>query len=198
MRNLTPLLLVIAITLLILSSTGQDQNAAQRDCPDGRCPYGVVVETYSDVPQQLRQENWTGSQNEGSCVHASTITLLRWQGQEEIADWWAENYDSGEYASRLVQRMEGANLRYAYTDAGSAEFLEWACRNRYAAGIFYFYRHAVNIVKFDHTGAYLIDNNDPYDIIHVPRDVFLWRWQNEYGGFAWTVVYSPPPPTPTW
>lgn len=163
-------------------------------CPDGTCPF-QVVENLADVPPQLRTDNYA-PYGSGSCVHASTITLLEWQGQSEMAEWWRANYNSGEYSWRLIQRMESAGLRYAYTDTGDVAFLEWATRNRFAAGVFYFPRHCVNLVELNAKEAVILDNNETREYIRIPREEFLNNWRNVYGGFGFTVVYSPPPPWP--
>jgi hypothetical protein len=90
-----------------------------------------------------------------------------------------------------------AGLRYAYTASGNVEFLEWATRNRYAAGIFYYPKHAVNLVELNEDHAVLLDNNRVGNYIYVPRDEFIEKWLG-YGGFAWTIIYSAPPPRPVW
>lgn len=161
--------------------------------PPAGTPEGVVM----DLPAALRQPNWGG----GSCVHASTVSLLRWQGHAEMAAWWRSQYSGGETADRLIKRMDAAGLRYAYTAQGDIRFLEWACRTGRGAGLFYKPNHAINLVGLDDRYAYLLDNND----IHrperhgvwerVPRAEFEERWRG-YGGFAWTLVYTPPPPVP--
>lgn len=156
-------------------------------------PQGVVM----DLPPQLRQANWGG----GSCVHAATCSLLRWQGHHAMADWWRAQYSGGESAARLIRRMEAANLRYAYTTAGETSFLEWSVRTGRGAGLFYKPNHAINLVGLDSQYAYLLDNNaTEYPERNgtwerVPRAAFESRWRG-YGGFAWTLVYDPPPPLP--
>ena len=160
-------------------------------------PAGTQVGVVLDLPPELRTENWGG----GSCVHASTVNLLIWQGQPELARWWRDQYSGGEYADRLVSRMEAANLRYAYTRDGNFAFLEWCIRTRRGAGIFYKIRHAINCVGIDSQNVLLLDNNDidyperigTYETVEIEQ--FKKRW-NGYGGFAWTLVYVPPPPTP--
>jgi hypothetical protein len=144
-----------------------------------------------DLPPAWRTSNWGG----GSCVHASTVHLLHWQGQHELAAWWREAYSGGEYASRLHARLAAAGLRYAYTVDGDEAFLEWALRTRRGAGITYFPNHAVNLVHLDAERAGLLDNNRVEQIVWIPRAEFLARWK-AYGGWAWTLVYDPPPPVP--
>lgn len=160
-------------------------------------PVGTDYDVQMDLPLALRQKNWGG----GSCVHASTVNLLRWQGQYEMAEWWRKNYIGGEYANRLIQRMESAGLRYAYTDKGDVEFLRWCVKTRRGAGIFYKPNHAINLIGMDDKNAYLLDNNATaypeqrgfYEA--VPLDRFIPAWKG-YGGFAWTLIYVPPPPNP--
>ncbi len=203
-REIAPAVLVAAALFLGLIAIGQ--TAKQDTAPpiDRRfiAVYGDDGSAYAqgvvmDIPPALRQSNWGG----GSCVHASTVSLLRWQGQDEMADWWREQYRGGEYLGRLVRRMEAAGLRYAYTSEGDVGFLEWCIRTGRGAGIFYKPNHAINLVGLDDQYAYLLDNNYtsyPERNGHwerVERDTFLRRWRG-YGGVAWTLVYYPPPPLP--
>lgn len=161
--------------------------AAYAAQPPAGTPDGIVM----DLPPALRSPNWGG----GSCVHASTVSLLRWQGQHEMADWWRRQYSGGEYADRLVKRMEAAGLRYAYTHTGDLNFVEWSIRTGRGCGIFYKPRHAINLVGLDDQHAYLLDNNNTATWETVPRATFERRWR-EFGGIAWTLVYDPPPPLP--
>ena len=161
-------------------------------------PRGTQVGLAMELPPELRTQNYSG----GSCVHASTINLLIWQGQEDLAKWWRENYSGGEYSDRLLRRMESANLRYAYTTSGDEKFLEWCVRTRRGAGIFWKTKHAINVVGMDDQYVYVLDNNYvdyPEDQGHYERyerSYFLNEWRNRFGGFSFTLVYVPPPPTP--
>lgn len=144
-----------------------------------------------NIPPELRCPNWGG----GSCVHAATVMLLEWQGQHEFAQWWRNRYSGGEYAQRLNQRLEAAQLQYAYTTQGDEAFLAWTLRTRRGAGITFWPSHAVNLVHLDNEWAGLLDNNRLEQVIWIPRAEFISRWRN-YGGWAWTLVYDPPPPLP--
>lgn len=156
---------------------------------------GVVM----DLPPSMRQENWGG----GSCVHASTVSHLRWLGMEELAAWWRETYIGGEYADRLLQRMDAAGLRWAATQSADFGLLEWANRTRRGAVIFYKPMHSINFVGISRDGGtvFLLDNNAtdyPERIGHyesVPTEQFKRAWAG-YGGFAAVCVYSPTPPVP--
>lgn len=165
--------------------------ARSSDLPPGT-NLGVVME----LPLELRQPNWGG----GSCVHASNVMVLRHQGLFEMADWWRKTYSGGEYDTRLAQRLDAAGLRYAYAH-NDEKFLMWCIRTRRGAGIFYKPSHSICCVGMDDTYVYLLDNNDvnrPEREGHyerVPREEFFLKWRG-YGGFAWTLVYSPLPPEP--
>lgn len=146
-----------------------------------------------EIPRELRERNYAG----GSCVHASTETLLRHQGYYELAAWWRTTYSGGEYAEGLESKLEAAGLRWASTRNGDPAFLDWADRTRRAAVIFFKPQHSINFVEYESRGdvayAKLLDNNHPDRYEFVERQQFLREWRG-YGGFAATVVGSPPPP----
>ena len=195
------LFLLLALAALLLCGSADDAPCRDEGCDAvtlealatdlASLPENAVAAPVVDVPAELRTSNWGG----GSCVHASTVHLLHWQGQHELAAWWRQTYSGGEYATRLHERLDSARLRYAYTTSGDAAFLEWALRTRRGAGITYFPSHAVNLVHLDSERAGLLDNNRVEQIVWLPRDEFLRNWK-AYGGWAWTLVYDAPPPVP--
>jgi len=63
-------------------------------------------------PLKDRQKNWVGNQREGSCVWASTITLLRWQGRYNTAERIRRKYGNGEWPDDWAKKMEKEGLRY--------------------------------------------------------------------------------------
>lgn len=158
---------------------------------------GKIIETLADVPPQLRQPNWSAVKNgQGSCVNASTITLLRWLGLEEHAAWWRQSFEGGEWHGSHIQHMQSSGLKFAYTLEGDVAFLEWACRNRLGAGIFVDGgAHAINLADLTPEYAVLLDNNHPEAFYYVSRDEFIQDWLGA-SGFAWTFIYTPPPPWP--
>lgn len=195
--RLLPLVLVAAVGVFALADWGV------ADVPHPLPPVGTQVGYTLDLPPELRTQNWGG----GSCVHASNVTILRRDGLDEMADWWRSTYSGGEYDSRLVTRMEKAGLKYAYIHDGregatGEAFLTWCHRTRRWAGIFYKPSHSINFVGLDEQYVYLLDNNDvKYQERNghperVPRDEFFRKWRG-YGGFAWTLIYAPPPARPT-
>ena len=145
----------------------------------------------------FREENWLGPQREGSCVHATFIMLLRWQGQFEMADYWKANHADGEYASNLADKMDAAGVRYAYTDGKKdVSFLEWSCATRRGCGVAVKNRaHMVLLVALNDEWACILDNNHIKNFKWVKRDVFMKDWLSS-GSWAVTAVYTPPPPLP--
>lgn len=151
-----------------------------------------------DLPEELRKKNWGG----GSCVHATTISLLRW-----IADgsgdpnlyWLAENwpYSGGEYSSRHRERIEQANLRYVMTVDGDVELVKWALATRRGCGVAY-NGHCIYAAGYDPNTSEVIlcDNNHTSEYISKNFDSWCREWQNG-GGWAFAFVYDPPTPTPT-
>lgn len=164
---------------------------AQPYCPDGNCPYQAVAPV--DLPLELRERNYKG----GSCVHASTVMILRWQGCEELAAWWRETYAHGESETGLIRKAEKAGLHYAYTSDGDEAFLDWCSSTRRGAVIFYKPSHSICFFGWTADGrqAVLLDNNRIKEHELVDRETFIHRWRG-FGGFAFTPVYSPAPPRP--
>ncbi len=206
--NRTTLLILALVAVALLSLHYQQAN---RDgCDGGVCPApirsqpGPDVRTLErrlqdnadsppmDLPRSLREQNWGG----GSCVHASTVMCLRWQGLEDVAAMWRRTYSGGESLSGLLAKLERNGLRYAYTGRDPA-FLEWASRTRRGAVIFYFPNHSICFAGYSADGrtAILLDNNRIGQFLSVPKDEFVRSWQG-YGGVAVTPVYSPEPPAP--
>lgn len=174
---------------------------APRPCPDdgSPCPYKSVAPM--DLPPELRAKNYAG----GSCYWAALESVLRWQGQPKLADWWRENYRGGAYTEQVAEAADAAGLKFAYTLDGEAEFLAWCSDTKRGAAITYGQAHAITFcgyVKDDRVDleggawfAVLLDNNDTDDLRRVPRAVFLSNWR-QAGGDAITVVHTPSPPRP--
>ncbi len=182
-----PRLLVAAFILLLCLGC---------DAPTIKKEYPTV-----NLPVALRQENWRGNKKEGSCVHATMVSLFRWQGRFAMANHWRATYGNGEVADdtwdardNLVQKMEREGVRYAYTTAGDVAFLEWACSTRRGCGVTVMGgKHMVALVHFDAEWAGILDNNDVERITWIPRETFVAEWQNS-NGWAVTPVYTPAPP----
>jgi hypothetical protein len=177
----------------------------------GDSPPAAVVVTKPDVTypafqeefptinliQALRQENWLGDQNEGSCVHASLIAAFRWQGRDDLADMWRERYENGEYPDGLNEKLDKEGVRYAVTSQeNDVAFLEWAIRTRRGCCVTVMGgAHMVLLVGLNAERASVIDNNHPEKIIHMSRESFISEWCNSRS-WAVTPVYTPPAPKP--
>lgn len=166
-------------------------------CPDGNCPVSDPYAAWRDVapmdlPVELRCQNYAG----GSCCHASLISVLRWQGLDEIADKWRKTWSGAAGVTDLARHAETLKLRYAYTTRGDESFLQWVSDTRRGAAIHYYPNHAITFCGYDVQGrAVLLDNNRTQKYIFVPKQEFVRAWKG-YGGCALTVVYDPPPPKP--
>lgn len=150
-----------------------------------------------NVPPALRQSNWLGSEGSGSCVHATTITLLRWQGRYRMADYWRKTYGNGEWPGDLAAKFDREGVRYAYTsNENDVKFLEWAVSTRRGCGVTCMGgAHMIALVHLDDKWAGLLDDNDTSKFIWVPRETFLAEWRNS-NSWAFAVIYSPPAPLP--
>ena len=149
-----------------------------------------------DIPRPWRMTNWA-FHGEGSCVHASLVTLLHWQEQHRLAQWWQAAYAGAEHPQRLSERLNRAGVRFAEVRTGDVRFLEWAVRtHRGCAVTVERATHMVCLVHLDARWAGLVDSNAPQQIRWVPRREFLADWTS--GSLTWAVtpVYVPPPPYP--
>ncbi|MHC4302100.1 MAG: hypothetical protein ACYS7Y_32965 [Planctomycetota bacterium] len=146
-----------------------------------------------NVSYEMRQHNYTPG---GSCVHASLITLLRWQNRSEEAAMWRREFSGGEWATSVARKLDSRGIRYAYTSEGDVEFLEWACRTRRGAGVTVRGgAHMVTLTHLDDEWAVLLDNNNISKFIWLPRQEFIDEWQASHG-WAVTPIYSPHAPLP--
>ena len=157
-----------------------------------------IVKEYPtvNVPLALRQSNWLGNQLQGSCVHASMISLLRWQGRFNTANYWKRTYGNGEWPETMAAKFDKENIRYAYVTNGDVKFLEWACRTRRGAGITVKGgAHMVSLVHFDAKWAGILDNNSVTKIRWIPRETLIAEWVAS-NGWAITPIYTPAAPLP--
>ncbi len=191
----------ITLALLVLTCVGcsQDYYEWPSDTPDTKpTPIYRVNQERPRVnpPAAIRQENWV-SNGSGSCVHASIITLFRWQGRYQMADHWRKTYGSGETADDLAAKFDREGIRYAYTyGEDDVEFLEWACSTRRGCGVTVQGGvHMVDLVHLDDKWAAILDDNVPDHYTWVPRERFLSEWKSS-NSWAVTICYSPAAPLP--
>lgn len=153
-----------------------------------------------DLPLSLRQRNWVSSKGEGSCVIASTVSLVRWQQQYQLADYLRRTHSGGQTASGIQGHLTRARVPFVCTESADPRFLEWATACRRGAIIWFFPAHCVTFCGYGRGPqgtevAWLLDNNRPDRFIPVEKRTFLRQWA-DYGGFALTTLYDPAPPMP--
>ena len=145
-----------------------------------------------NLPLACRQANWSG--HEGSCVFATTVSLLKWQGRYNTANWVRRNCSNGAGRARAAAIFDRAGIRYAYT-RGDVKFLEWAIRTRRGAGVVIMGGdHMVALVHLDASWACIMDPNTR-KFHGISRGSFLAEWRAS-GGWALAVVYTPAAPMP--
>jgi len=145
-----------------------------------------------NIPLVLRQENWGG----GSCVHASIVSLFRWQGRYNTANFWRSKYSGGASPGSFASKLDANGIRYAYVTNGDVKFLEWACSTRRGCGITVMGGvHMVTLVHLDDEWAAILDNNNVSKFKWIPRETLIAEWQAS-AGWAVTPIYSPAAPLP--
>lgn len=148
-----------------------------------------------NLPDALRQKNWDGKDGSGSCVHATTVMLLRWNGNYRLADWWKATYSGGEIWGGLTTKLNAAKVPWVGTYGQyDIKFLEWSIRTRRGCMVTIMQgRHMVMLVDLTDKYAYILDNNAPDHITRWDRTEFLNEWYYA-NSWALTVVFSPAPP----
>lgn len=151
-----------------------------------------------NLPMGYRHGNWFGPQGQGSCVHATMVYLLHWQGRHKEADEWRRNNGDGEWAPDLAEKLDRAKIRYAYTyNKGNVAFLEWALKTHRGCGVTVMGgKHMVALVHLDAQWACIWNNNDPKKFKWVRRKTFINEWLNS-DSWAVTPVYTPASPLPS-
>lgn len=148
-----------------------------------------------NLPAQLHEKNWPDANGSGSCVHASTLFIMRWQGKYELADWWRRTHAGGETSQSILDAYRSNGLRYDCTTNGDPEFLVKATKNRRGAIVWWKPRHCcafVGISVIDgREYAIISDNNRPGTFEKTPLAEFIYQWRG-YGGFACTLLLDAP------
>ena len=148
-----------------------------------------------NLPLELRQQNWL-LHNSGSCVWATTVSLLRWQGQYELANRIRNTEGGGVYLGELFSDLDRAGVRYSSVCNGEEWFLEWACKTRRGAGIVVMGgQHMLALVEITDDMVCLMDNNQVDKYLWYPRNVIMSDWKSS-GGYAFTPIYEPAAPLP--
>lgn len=149
-----------------------------------------------DLPVNTRQSNWLGGpKNNGSCVWASLVSVLRWQHRPQTAEYLRQHCGGGANWGDVVQVFDRLGVRYAQTvGERDVSFLEWAIRTRRGCAVCVESgAHMVCLVALNSEYAGILDNNSVGEIKWIPRQEFLNDW---YASYSWavTVVYVPSAP----
>lgn len=191
-------LFVIALLMAIVTGCDGIELRLSNKPAENRRGHSAPIEYPAvNLPVALRQANWRGNEGEGSCTHATLVSLFRWQGRYATAAYWRRTYGNGEWAASLAEKLDREGVRFAYTvGRGDVRFLEWACRTRRGAGVTVLGgRHMVALVHMDDQWVGLLDNNNTSRIAWVPRRTFLAEWHAS-NSWAITPIYGPAPPLP--
>lgn len=151
-----------------------------------------------NLPPSLSVRNWSKG---GSCVIASMVDLLRWQGKFDTAARLRSRYSGGQTYYSWRQILDSEGIRYASTyQKSDVGFLERAIATRRGCmvGVMPYSKqknpqHMVCLVDLTLLQACILDNNDPKRVHWVSREAFLDEWYRS-GSWALTPVYTPTSP----
>lgn len=156
----------------------------------------------ANVPVAMRQKNWASTQRDsagqGSCANASTISVLRWHGEEKLVDYWRKKHMGGETSVSLTKSWTEEGIPYCttfdpktYECSGDPEFLQWVSDTRRAATVWWKTAHSCSfhgyVVRDGKEYAAILDNNYPNEFEYTEKQKFIREWRG-FGGFAITPV----------
>lgn len=162
-----------------------------------------------NLPKELRQKNWASKlpakYGQGSCVHASTMSTLRWHGEFAMASYWRNKYSGGETSVSISRIWKAEGIPYVstlnestYAHSGDPKFLEWVSETRRACVVWFKDSHACTFVGFAEKDgkrvACILDNNSTDVIEFYEVNDFIRRWRG-HGGFAIAPISPNSPPT---
>lgn len=129
------------------------------------------------------------------------VNHLRWLNRHMLAARWWATYHDGEYATRLMQRLDAAGEDYVCTEKADPRFLDWCTLTRRGAIIWWKPNHCCTFAGWVKdvrgvTYAAILDNNNPGEYEYTEREQFIRGWAG-FQGFALTVL-SPPPTASPW
>ncbi len=161
----------------------------------------------ANLPRDLRQRNWPSTDpatlGQGSCVFASLIMEARWLNNFELAQIIRKRFQGGEYATRLMQKLDQLGVKYKANIHGDPRFLDWCTENRRGCIFWWKPSHCCFFVGFARDPqdgkeyGYVIDNNYPDRIERHEREQLIRLWAG-YGGFALTITSGEPASSFPW
>jgi hypothetical protein len=199
---------VLLLVALSLAMAGCEELESTPQVRALKKPFGPEVPV-CNLPAPLRQRNWPSTNRQtygqGSCVFASLINHVRWHNEFELAEWIRKNpeWQGGEYASRLLNKLSEAGIKYKANIHADPRFLDWCTYNRRGCILWWKPSHCCTFLGFSvdpRDGveyAYVLDNNYPDRIERHEREQFIRLWAG-YGGFGCTITSTEPASSLPW
>jgi len=152
------------------------------------------------MPGKTKRPSWdllgvfsSKVKTQGSCVHACMVTLLRYQGQHDLAADWQTNHGGGAWHNTLISDLEEEDIPYRTTfEEKDIAFLERAMSEK--LGTLVTTEQGLHMLLLVHLGpneAAIIDPNEPTVIKWMDREKFLADWFEAHS-WATTVLLKTP------
>lgn len=174
------LTIISLLVLLGCDTAAQVEWVVNKNVPDIEVPN-------ANLPPDMHQKNWVDRGGAGSCVHASTVYALRWQGADELAEWWRRNHAGGETARTITNQYAQAGVKFCATFDGDPNFLDWVSSTRRAAIFWWKPYHCCTFLGWSNVDGKVVgvvaDNNRPGVYEYHDRETLIRKWRG-YGGFA--------------
>lgn len=156
-------------------------------------PAPAAEQPPANLPTQLHVRNWLGPLGQGSCVHASMKNHALWHNDFDFVQRWS--HSDGEYASRLMKRLDELDYEYTFTEKADPRFLDWCSQERHGCILWWKPSHCCTFMGWVRGNdgrqyAAVLDNNYPGKFELTEREQFVRLWAG-YGGFALSLLEAP-------
>lgn len=183
------LAIAIVVLLVVVAFAGCDLQPRQVVA----LPVPAPEQPACNLPATMHIRNWLGPQRQGSCVHASLKNYALWHNDFAFVKGWP--HADGEYASRLMQRLDAAGYDYAFTERADPRFLDWCSQERHGAIVWWKPSHCCTFMGWvsgqdGKQYAAILDNNFPGKFEFTEREQFVRLWAG-YGGFGLAMLMAP-------
>lgn len=142
----------------------------------------MIAQIY--IPYSSRYRNY----DNGSCVHASTITALNYLNAPKLANYIRNCYSEGEYHYYLNKRLRQWKVKTLFTENADLSVLNYAHINKIPAIISYHRNHSclflgwyVDPVTYRVSHAYILNPNNTSRIETPTFTQFYLNWSRNDG-----------------
>ena len=203
--------IVLFLSLFLAPTVADAGQSWITDKPEWTTPSGRVIYTMVDLPRDQHVKNIAAPRGGlGNCVWASMDMGARWANCLALIGIINKVEYGGGYPQKVTKIVQqfGKGVEVAQYEGNDLAFVELALRtNRLPCTTFGYssryggaasIQHMVVTVYLDSEYACVIDDNFPGTWEWMTRAEYEWRFRHPNAqGWAYVLLWPPPPPIPT-